>query len=191
MTYIQSYLDTIWNPGQKDSIIEFSNAVYNNVRSHFHFNAPVTGLLLGNVQSGKTGQMLGIMSKLADEGYRLFMLLTTDNIDLQRQTYNRVLNSLPLFTVLSEHDEEKFRALNQSHPLVIVLKKNTTVLKKWKELLVASNTFRGLPLVIFDDEGDAASLNTLVNRHRVSTINSRLDAIKSTATSSLYFEVIF
>jgi hypothetical protein len=189
MSYIQSYLDTINKPGQKDSIVEFSDAVYNNVRSHFHFNAPATGLLLGNVQSGKTGHMLGIISKLADEGYRLFLLLTTDNIDLQRQTYRRVFNSLPLFTVLSEHDEVKFRALTQSQPLVIVLKKNTTVLRKWKDLLVASNTFKGLPLVIFDDEGDAASLNTLVNRHRVSTINSRLDAIKSTASSSLYFEV--
>ena len=189
MSYLQSYLDTINKPSQKDSIIETSEAVLQNVRTHFNFSTPATGLLLGNVQSGKTGQMLGIMSRLADEGYRLFLLLTTDNVDLQRQTYRRVNNSLPLFTVLSERDEEQFRALNQSQPLVIVLKKNTTVLKKWKELLVASNTFRGLPLVIFDDEGDAASLNTLVNRHRVSTINSRLDAIKSTATSSLYFEV--
>ena len=189
MSYIQSYLDTINKPGLRDSIIETSNAVLENVKSHFHFDTTTTGLLLGNVQSGKTGQMLGIMSRLADEGYRLFLLLTTDNIDLQRQTYNRVLNSLPLFTVLSERDEEQFRALNQSKPLAIVLKKNTSVLRKWKDLLVASNTFRGLPLVIFDDEGDAASLNTLVNRHKVSPINNRLSAIKSTATSSLYFEV--
>ena len=54
---------------------------------------------------------------------------------------------------------------------------------------MASETFKGLPLVIFDDEGDASSLNTLVNRHKVSTINKRLDEIKSTATSSLYLEV--
>ena len=189
MSYIQSYLDTINKPGLRDSIIETSNAVLENVKSHFHFDTPTTGLLLGNVQSGKTGQMLGIMSRLADEGYRLFLLLTTDNIDLQRQTYNRVLNSLPLFTVLSERDEEQFRALNQSKPLAIVLKKNTSVLRTCKDLLVASKTCRGLPLVIFDDEGDAASLNTLVNRHKVSPINNRLSAIKATATSSLYFEV--
>lgn len=189
MTYIQSYLSGISNPGLKDSILSTSEAVFNNVKKHFNFTSPATGLLLGNVQSGKTGQMLGIMSRLADEGYRLFLLLTTDNVDLQRQTYNRVFASLPLFTVLTEHDEEKFRALTQAQPLVIVLKKNTTILRKWKDLLVASNTFKGQPLVIFDDEGDAASLNTLVNRHRVSTINRRLDEIKSTATSSLYFEV--
>lgn len=189
MTYLQSYISGIHNPGLVDSILKTSDEVYSNVLKHYNVRESATGLLLGNVQSGKTGQMLGIMSKLADEGYRLFILLTTDIVDLQRQTYNRVLSSLPLFTVLTERDEEKFRALNQSQPLVIVLKKNTTVLRKWKDLLVASNTFRGQPLVIFDDEGDAASLNTLVNRHRVSMINRRLNDIKSTATSSLYFEV--
>ena len=189
MTYIESYLSGIPNAGLRESIINTSNAVSANVLAHFNFNEPTTGLLLGNVQSGKTGQMLGIMSKLADEGYKLFLLLTTDNVDLQRQTYNRVLNSLPAFTVLTERDEEKFRALTQIQPLVIVLKKNTSVLRKWRDLLVASRTFKGLPLVIFDDEGDAASLNTLVNRHRVSTINRRLDEIRKTATSSLYFEV--
>lgn len=189
MTYIDSYLSGIGNAGLRESIVATSKAVSQNVLSHFNFSKPITGLLLGNVQSGKTGQMLGIMSQLADEGYRLFLLLTTDNVDLQRQTYNRVFKSLPLFTVLTERDEEKFRALTQAQPLVIVLKKNTTVLRKWRDLLVSSNTFKGLPLVIFDDEGDAASLNTLVNRHRVSTINRRLDEIKSTATSSLYFEV--
>ena len=189
MTFLQSYISGIHNPGLVDSILKTSDEVYSNVLKHYNVRESATGLLLGNVQSGKTGQMLGIMSKLADEGYRLFILLTTDIVDLQRQTYNRVFGSLPLFTVLTERDEEKFRALSQTQPLVIVLKKNTTVLKRWKDLLVASNTFKGQPLVIFDDEGDAASLNTLVNRHRVSMINRRLDDIKATATSSLYFEV--
>lgn len=189
MTYLESYLSGIGNANLRESIINTSNAVSANVLAHYNFTKPATGLLLGNVQSGKTGQMLGIMSKLADEGYKLFLLLTTDNVDLQRQTYNRVLRSLQTFTVLSERDEEKFRALTQTQPIVIVLKKNTSVLRKWRDLLVASRTFKGLPLVIFDDEGDASSLNTLVNRRKVSTINRRLDDIKKTATSSLYFEV--
>lgn len=59
---------------------------------------------MGNVQSGKTGQMLGVISDLADKGYRVFILLTTDNVDLQRQTYNRVKDALTTFTVLSEGD---------------------------------------------------------------------------------------
>lgn len=189
MEYLKSYIEGINNPELKQSIIDTSEAVCNNVNKYFSFNGQTTGLLLGNVQSGKTGQMLGVISRLADYGYRIFLLLTTDNVDLQRQTYNRVYASLPDFNVLTERDEEKFRTLTQSQPLVIVLKKNTSILKRWRDMLVASNTFRGLPLVIFDDEGDSASLNTLVNRHRTSTINTRLQEIKNTATSSLYFEV--
>ena len=96
MSYLKSYVDSLDNCGLQQSVLATSNAVYDNVQKHFDCRISTTGLLLGNVQSGKTGQMLGIMSKLADEGYLLFILLTTDNVDLQRQTYNRVLNSLPV-----------------------------------------------------------------------------------------------
>lgn len=188
MTHLDTYLETIKSESLRNSIKETSESVYLNVQKHNTFTR-TTGLLLGQVQSGKTGQMLGIISKLADEGYNFFILLTTDNIDLQRQTYNRVLSSLQLFDVISEKEEIKFRTYSANKPLVIVLKKNSSILKKWRDLLVSSQTFIGQPLVIFDDEGDAASLNTLVNRHNTSTINRRLDDIKKTATSTLYFEV--
>lgn len=188
MTNLDSYLETIKSESLRKSIKETSESVYLNVQKHNTFTR-TTGLLLGQVQSGKTGQMLGIISKLADEGYNFFILLTTDNIDLQRQTYNRVLSSLQSFDVISEKEEIKFRTYSATKPLVIVLKKNSSILRKWRDLLVSSQTFIGQPLVIFDDEGDAASLNTLVNRHNTSTINRRLDDIKKTATSTLYFEV--
>ena len=188
MTHLETYLTTIKSKDHRASIKETCESVKVNVRKHNSFTH-TTGLLLGQVQSGKTGQMLGIASMLADEGYRFFILLTTDNIDLQRQTYNRVFSSLRSFEVISEKEEVKFRSYNATKPLVIVLKKNSSILRKWRDLLVSSQTFIGQPLVIFDDEGDAASLNTLINRHNTSTINRRLDDIKKTATSTLYFEV--
>lgn len=46
-------------------------------------------LLLGNVQSGKTAQVLGILSALADRDFKLFIYLTTDSVDLQQQTLKR------------------------------------------------------------------------------------------------------
>ena len=104
MSYLKSYVDSLDNCGLQQSVLATSSAVYANVQKHFDCRVSSTGLLLGNVQSGKTGQMLGIMSKLADEGYLLFILLTTDNVDLQRQTYNRVLKSLPLFFSESKHN---------------------------------------------------------------------------------------
>ena len=50
-------------------------------------------LLLGNVQSGKTAQVLGILSVLADCDFKLFIYLTTDSVDLQQQTLKRAKTS--------------------------------------------------------------------------------------------------
>ena len=48
---------------------------------------------------------------------------------------------------------------------------------------------KGNPLFIVDDEADAASLNTLVNRGRQSSINKYLDSIKNGSSSSIYLQV--
>ena len=93
MSYLKSYVDSLDNCGLQQSVLATSNAVYNNVQKHFDCRVSTTGLLLGNVQSGKTGQMLGIMSKLADEGYLLFILLTTDLeiVDVLKSLDNRCI----------------------------------------------------------------------------------------------------
>ncbi len=188
MTYLEQYTSGL-HSDLANSVINTSNAVLKEIDDKFDFESQLNGLLLGNVQSGKTGQMLGIISAMADKGYRLFILLTTDNVDLQRQTYNRVKDSLKSFSVLSEKDEVIFGQIGLLKPLVIVLKKNASVLRKWKNTLVNSGLCRGLSLVIFDDEADAASLNTLVNRNRISTINKNLTEIKNTAVASIYIQV--
>lgn len=160
MTYLDSYINTLPFADLKTSVVQTSTKVYENVLNTFHFNGQTTGLLMGNVQSGKTAQMLGIISKLADEGYKLFLLLTTDISDLQRQTFKRVKNSLIDFNVYSETDSLAFLNDGITRPTILILKKNSRILRKWRTHLLTSSACRGLSLVIFDDEGDAASLNT-------------------------------
>lgn len=48
------------------------------------------GLVLGDVQSGKTGTYLGLFSKAADAGYRLFILFAGNTEVLRQQTQARV-----------------------------------------------------------------------------------------------------
>jgi hypothetical protein len=48
------------------------------------------GLVLGDVQSGKTGTYLGLFNKAADAGYRLFILLAGNTEVLRQQTQARV-----------------------------------------------------------------------------------------------------
>lgn len=187
--YLSQYTSAIQNVELAQSINTTAREFLQKVNEHFNMKDQLNALLLGNVQSGKTGQMLGIMSTMADLGYKIFILLTTDNIDLQRQTYKRVKNSLIDFNVLSEKDDLLLSTSTLAKPTVIVLKKNAHVLSRWKNHLLNTGACKGIILTIFDDEADASSLNTLVNRNRVSTINKRLNEIKSTAANTIYIEV--
>lgn len=187
--YLASYTANINNTELVNSINRTAHEFLQKMDKHFSLQKQLNALLLGNVQSGKTGQMLGIMSAMADQGYRIFLLLTIDNIDLQRQTFNRVKNSLKKFNVFGEKDDLQLNSATLLRPTVIVLKKNASVLSRWKNHLLNTNICRGLILVVFDDEADASSLNTLVNSGRISTINRRLAEIKSTAAKTIYIEV--
>ncbi|MDR4499678.1 MAG: Z1 domain-containing protein [Candidatus Scalindua sp.] len=146
--------------------------------------------LLEKVQSGKTGQVFGIISSSADEGFDIFILLTTDNVRLQEQTFKRALSTLDTFCIISENDELRFAQNNMRKPVLIILKKNYKVLERWRNNLSSSGFLSsGRPLFIIDDEGDAASLNTKINNQEQSTINLHIQEIKKMSTSSIYLQV--
>ena len=192
MSYLQSYLDRIrskGNPALADAISKTVQDVVPQYISNFSFTDHVVSLLVGDVQSGKTSHMFGIMCAAADESFMNFVLLTTDNILLQQQTYQRALRDLCDFCVCDENDYLEFVQNNLRKPAVIILKKNTSVLKQWKNNFSSTNFCAGNPLFIVDDEADAASLNTQVNRNKQSTINKNLEAIKKTTSSSIYMQV--
>jgi hypothetical protein len=189
MSNLSEYLNKIDNQGLVKTITDTSNSAYANIQQHFDYTNHISGLLLGNVQSGKTAQTLGVIAKLADEEFPIFLFLTTDNVYLQEQTYERAVESLTTFDIFGEYDDVQFLNSQMQKPILVVLKKNTNVLKKWRNLLSSSNYCLSNPIVIVDDEADAASLNTLVNKKRVSTINNHLASIKGLASSSIYFQV--
>lgn len=187
--FFNNYISKIDKPELVSSIKETSRIFSSKISEHFTISQQLNALLLGNVQSGKTAQMLGIISAMADNGYRIFVLLTTDNVDLHRQTYNRVRNSLHDFNVLNEREESLLTPSCLIRPTIIVLKKNSRILSRWKNHFLNTEICKGLILSIFDDEADAASLNCLVNKSKVSSINKRLSEIKNTAANTIYIEV--
>lgn len=189
MTYLDSYLQQLNNEEIKTSV---KTTVENIVPSHienFSYQEHSTGLLLGNVQSGKTGQIFGIISAAADAGFRLFVLLTTDNVYLQEQTFKRAIRDLADFEVCNENDETRFFETNLRKPTIIILKKNTQVLKTWKNNISSSKYCHGAPIFIIDDEGDASSMNTKVNKNQQSTIYKHLIGLRNLAPSSIYLQV--
>lgn len=192
MQYLKTYLKTITGRGHiklAESISKTAEDVGNQHLKSFSFISHEIGLLFGNVQSGKTGQMFGIMCKAADLGFSAFVLLTTDNVVLQQQTLDRVKSDLEGFCICGENDARLFIDNSLLQPTIVVLKKNVRILKLWANIFGSTGFMKGNPLFIVDDEADAASLNTLVNRDKQSSINKYLDAIKNGASSSLYLQV--
>lgn len=192
MQYLKTYLKTIADRGNlklAESISKTAEDIGNLYIKNFSFTSHEIGLLFGNVQSGKTGQMFGIMCKATDLGFPVFVLLTTDNVVLQQQTLDRVKADLNGFCICGENDARIFTDNSLLLPTIVVLKKNARILKLWANIFNSTGFMRGNPLFIIDDEADAASLNTLINRDRQSSINKYLDSIKNGASSSLYLQV--
>ena len=97
MQYLKTYLKKITDRGNTklaESIEKTANDVGNKHIKTFSFSSHEIGLLLGNVQSGKTGQMFGIICKAADLGFPVFVLLTTDNVVLQQQRWTALGQTL-------------------------------------------------------------------------------------------------
>ncbi|MCM1506360.1 MAG: restriction endonuclease [Ruminococcus flavefaciens] len=192
MKYLDSYINNIIANGNAALAEAVSKTVADIVPkyiSNFSYKEHVVSLLVGDVQSGKTSHMFGIMNAAADNGFCIFVLLTTDNILLQQQTFKRAERDLPDFCVCDENDYLKFIKNNMRKPAVIVLKKNSSILKQWKNNFSSTNFVKGNPLFIVDDEADAASLNTMVNKKRQSKINNNLSEIKKASSSSIYLQV--
>ncbi len=192
MSYLQNYLNLITERGNIElgaSISKIAAEFSNDHVRNFSFITHDIGLLFGNIQSGKTGQILGIISSAADLGFSAFLLLTTDNVALQQQTLERVKDDLNSFCVCDENDTVLFNENNLVKPTIIVLKKNSRVLRLWANVISSSSYLKGNPLFIIDDEADSASLNTLVNKNEQSTIYKYLSSIRNSALSSLYLQV--
>ncbi len=190
--HTESYLN-ILKQSSPDSVSSVQTTLDKLVPEHiepFSHQEHIRGLLLGQVQSGKTGQMLGIISAAADadEGFSIFVLLTSDITALQQQTYKRAL-AMDTFNVCDEHDEMRFLEVGARKPTLLVLKKNSSILRKWRNILSSSGLCVGRPIFVVDDEADAASLNTKVNKREISTINTHLRAILNLSTSSFYLQV--
>ena len=187
------------------------------------------GLVLGDIQSGKTSNYLALCNKAADAGYKIIILLTGTIEGLRKQTQERVdagfvgLNSRNVlkknpekkyigvgsidsnrtayqFTdVLSDFSSSKLQSLNftikgLNEPVILVLKKNKSVLENLATWLSTRNTDHvgdkiDLPLLLIDDEADNASVNTNKPDKSPTTINNAIVEVLKLFNRSTYVAV--
>lgn len=191
MSYFERYIN------QFDQDTDFKNSILKTTQSFLEKSNSINKsyinyLLLGNVQSGKTAQVLGIIAQLADLNIKLFFYLTTDSVDLQTQTKSRIEGNLSNFIVLNEHEHHLFdSSMKDDKPIIVVLKKNSRVLRKWRDNLINNGYLKGYQSYIIDDEADAASLNTNKSKQtsKISTINNLLNDIKALTNQCFFIQL--
>ncbi len=187
------------------------------------------GLIVGHVQSGKTSNYIGLITKAADAGYKLIVVLAGIHSTLRSQTQlridegflgydtvtsrsfnentnrigvGRIDPNVPAHSLTSSAINGDFRrsiadisiSLKGSDPVVVVIKKNSSVLKNLIQWLSAKigedipgtndRIIKNLPLLLIDDEADNASIN--ISKGSVSAINGAIRALLQLFRKSAY-----
>jgi hypothetical protein len=198
------------------------------------------GMIVGQVQSGKTANYTGLICKAADAGYKLIVVLAGIHNSLRSQTQLRLdegflgfdtrqerfydqrnlrmgVGLMPEFarrrlhvhslTTSMENGDfntqvaRRVRGLLGSDPVLLVVKKNATVLRnviRWatsldrvqhptQERMVVPN----LPLLVIDDEADYASVNTREVEFERDEDGRIVDETDPTRINALIRELLF
>ena len=178
------------------------------------------GMVVGHVQSGKTGNYASLICKAADAGYKFIVVFSGTNINnLRNQTQKRInetfvgqnddgicgvssgrkrdLRDIPirLTTDLKDFDKRTAQTLSAglnfetiSVPIVLVIKKNATILKNLSNWLTEQyrDVIADHSMLVIDDESDYASINTKKDEDDPATINMLIRNLLSLFNKSVY-----
>ncbi|WP_104241056.1 Z1 domain-containing protein [Pseudoclavibacter sp. Z016] len=131
------------------------------------------GLVVGNVQSGKTANYSGVIAKALDQNYKLVIVLSGIHNNLRRQTQIRLERDLGVsdnpsawhgltspeadFGTTAKRNASSI--ISNNARILAVVKKNKNRLENLLEFLRAldSDVVRRTPILIIDDESDQAT----------------------------------
>lgn len=152
------------------------------------------GLVVGDVQSGKTSNFTATIAKAADAGYRLFVVMSGTKNKLRAQTQDRLFSDLVCpeergWLVLTSSDKDfgagtpplanQVLAQDSQQRVLVVIKKHSGRLNYLLNWLTgaARDTILRTPTLIIDDEADEASINTAPARDERSRVNNAIVGI--------------
>ena len=176
----QVYRNYLLNQGFKEQTInEMEKSTLRTLRRLSTNKAnedAVKGLVVGNVQSGKTANMAALMAMAADWGWNMFIVLSGTIENLRNQTQTRLLTDLsqPGMTLswhglpkLSKDCEEAYKAQylhfqEGSHDryFTVCLKNSTRLSNLIQWLTADKNKQQQMKILVIDDEADQAGINT-------------------------------
>lgn len=173
------YKNNLLKQGFKDKVVDniekSSIKILKRLSSNTVDSNPIKGLVIGNVQSGKTSNMAALMAMSADWGWNMFIVLSGTIENLRDQTQTRLLNDLNFPGNLIwrgiEHPAKKISLGQRTQDLhfeddsveryFTVCLKNAGRLKKLIQWLQSdANKQKHMKILVIDDEADQAGINT-------------------------------
>lgn len=180
----------------------FSNAV--RILSHcpnpnLHQELSETGIVIGKVQSGKTSNFISVLALAFDNGYDIAIVLGGNTLDLLKQNASRITSSFNVdsekLTVLKTNDNKSLinparikDFLENGHKVIIVGLKHNKHIDQIAEIF--DNSFLSeKSVLIVDDEGDQATLNTKAYRNSISKTYGSVLNLKNKLKSHCFLSV--
>ncbi|WP_449540456.1 Z1 domain-containing protein [Ferdinandcohnia sp. Marseille-Q9671] len=173
--YKQKLLKNGWRKEAVQNLEKSTLTILKKLNKDTTETGPVKGLVIGQVQSGKTASMAGLMAMAADWGWNSFIVLSGMIENLRVQTENRLITDLnnngtatwiPLHKV-SKRSPAGYRLQDlhmgegASERYLNVCLKNKTRLENLIAWLNGDkNKLKQMKILIIDDEADQASVNT-------------------------------
>ncbi|WP_432736429.1 Z1 domain-containing protein [Maridesulfovibrio sp. FT414] len=173
-TYSDAYSDFLRTGGWGSDVIQSLSDVGDKILGHLQDPTSVgswdrRGLVIGHVQSGKTANYMGVISKAADAGYKFIIVIAGIHNNLRKQTQERIdegfvgrssnpenrvnigVGLTPDYphpaTLTNIHDDFRKHTANSSgwkindfsKPIVLVIKKNVSTLETLYDWLKEMN----------------------------------------------------
>lgn len=175
--YSQKLLKQGWAYETVKQLEKSAVSILQNMTLDCEVDGPTKGLVVGNVQSGKTANMAGVMALAADHGFNFFIVLSGTINTLRQQTATRLFHDLHVaggnlnWNLI---DNPRVRNSNPAHDIsryslgefgtdryMVVCLKNKDRLESLKGWLFSDkNKMKQMKILIIDDEADQASINT-------------------------------
>ena len=185
--YKKKLLTNGFKPGVVEEMERTTVKILKRLSNNTVDKQPIKGLVIGNVQSGKTANMAALMAMAADWGWNLFIVLSGTIENLRQQTQKRLLEDLNNPGNLNwrglEHlsrnpsygqrtQDLHFEEDSKDRYFTVCLK-NAVRLKKLIQWLHSDpNKQRQMKILVIDDEADQAGINTAdIESNERKTIN--------------------
>ncbi len=177
MTYKQSLEEKHWSKKSISNIENQAHYVLTKLQTDNKSKTACKGLVVGDVQSGKTANMTALIAQAADNGFNFFIILSGIIDSLRQQTSERIYGDLASDGRTSYHWKKldnpslklssgynlaamDLKKESKNRFLIVSLKNKTRLNDLYNWLKSNKNKQAQMKVLVIDDEADQASINT-------------------------------